>query len=102
MEDKTLLCIGAAIALASSVLSSAITAIISHTLSLRRDKVIRERDKQDREAEEEKIRKRTQLEARYIALLQADPDKIKKIKEIIIEEDRKNKKMGNQLQEGQE
>lgn len=102
MENLTLLYIGAAIALASSVLSSAITAIISHKLSLRRDKVIRERDKQDREAEEEKIRKRTQLEARYMALLQANPDEMKKIKEKVIEEDRKKKKMGNQLQERQE
>lgn len=97
MEDITLLYIGAAIALASSVLSSAITAVISHNLSLKRDKVIRERDKQDREAEKEKIRKRTQLEDRYKTLLLADPDEIKKIREKVIEEERKKKKMENQL-----
>lgn len=93
MDELGLLRIGASIALVSSILSSVISAIVTHTLSLRYDKVRRDRDKQEREAEEESTRKKA-LNAEILNYVLRNPDKYREIRDKVIDEHAK--KLENQ------
>ena len=72
----------------SVLVSSVILALLTQLLSLRYDRVRRERDKQDRADEEEMARKKV-LNAEILNFVIRNPDVYREIREKIIEEDAK-------------